>query len=733
MSELAIPAGSMQSALIAFREGADAVYLGLKNFSARKNAANFTFEEYSKLWKYAKSINKCVYVTINTVLVDLQMEALLKTLRHLELIGCDGVIVQDLGVAKLIKEHFKKLPLHGSTQLAVHTVEGVRAMVLLGFTRVVLARELTISEIKEIRVACPEVELKVFIHGALCYSFSGLCMASHQITGRSANGGACAQICRTWFSDEDEDAWFFSMRDLELGNSVKLLQQIGIDSLKVEGRMKSPSYVAAVTKAYRLVLDGEDATEAFKRLQIVFSRSTYGGWTTKYGRHGSKAEDRNAEPLCSPDFPGHRGLPAAKVLSCTEVGMSCYAQVELLEDIAIHDGLMYLEEGSRAPVEANKFSVFSIEDRYSNSLTRASKGMYVDLGININNEPPRVGDTLYLISSHDQDEKIINTDRLPLTKVPLDIVVKINSDSIELSTTADCIIKADYKAPLVVEESISAFDWQSKMNKVFSRSDKSPVICENLSFVDNSEIAGGNIFIPLSQMKQIRRAWYAVLEEKFDEYLSSPLTLPKYPKTVLEILPQRSKLVLSDGLPFFTTIPTNIEDLILIDGYYYLPLSPVTFNEEEEIRRLGDLVKKLEINRLLDRTRIGINNISQVRWINLVNPSIKAFADIYLYLGNSEAAQSVKEMIPHLSGGYIFMETINKDTSKWPFEPSDVGDDFVAPLFISRSCFRHDSKGLSCEGCSRNNEYKISQRGNKYKVLVKNCLTYVLQDNDTEY
>lgn len=728
MSELAIPAGSMQSALVAFREGADAVYLGLKNFSARKNAANFTFEEYSKLWKYAKSINKCVYVTINTILVDLQMESLLKTLRHLELIGCDGVIVQDLGVAKIINDHFKKLPLHGSTQLAVHSVEGVRAMELLGFTRVVLARELTIIEIKKIRVACPEVELKVFIHGALCYSFSGLCMASHQITGRSANGGACAQICRTWFSDEDEDAWFFSMRDLEIGSSVKLLQQIGIDSLKVEGRMKSPSYVAAVTKAYRLILDGKDATEALKKLKIVFSRSTYGGWTTKYGRHSFKPEKRNTEPLCSPDFPGHRGLPAAKVLSLSEVGTSCYAEVELFEDISIHDGLMYLAEGSRAPVEANKFSVFSIQDRYAKSLTRATKGMHVNIGVNINNESPKVGDIFYLISSHDQDEKIINTDRLPITKVAIDINVIINEDSIELSTSDNCIIKAYYSTFLVVEESISPFDWKGKLEKIFARSDKSQVVCTNLKITDNSNIANGNIFIPLSQMKQIRRDWYEILEEKFEEYLSSPIVLPKYSKSIMEILPKRSALVLDSGLPFFTTIPTNINDLILIDGYYYLPLSPVSFDEDGEIKRLGDLIKNLEMNRLLDRFRIGINNISQVRWINRVNPSMKAFADIYLYLGNSEAAQSIKEMIPHFIGGYIFMETINEDTEKWPFEPSNVGNDFVAPLFISRSCFRFDSKGLSCEGCTRNFEYKINQRGKKYKVLVKDCLTYVLND-----
>ncbi len=728
MSELAIPAGSMQCALIAFREGADAVYLGLKNFSARKNAANFTFEEYSKLWQHAKDNDKKVYVTINTIIVDLQLERVCKTLRHLELIGCDGVIVQDLGIARLIRTKYTNLPLHGSTQLAVHSVEGVREMILLGFSRVVLARELTISEIKHIRVECPDVELKVFIHGALCYGFSGLCMASHIITGRSANGGACAQICRTWFSDEDEDAWFFSMRDLELGSSVKILQQIGIDSLKVEGRMKSPSYVAAVTQAYRQVLDGEDATEAFKRLQIVFSRSGYGGWTTKYGRAGALPTPRISEALCSPDFPSHRGLPAANVISVDEVGACCYAEVELFEDISIHDGLMYLSEGDKAPIEANKFSVFSIQDRYSKSLTRASKGSFVSIGVNVNNLPPKAGDTLYLISSHDQDEKIINTDRLSLAKLPLDINITINSDSIELSTSDKLELNAYYKTDLVVEKSISESDWKSKITKILSRSDKSPVVCSTFNITDNSNIEDGKLFIPLSQIKSLRREWYSILEEKYNEFLEGDIELEKFDKIQLEVLPARSKLTLSDGLPFFTEIPSSIEDLIKINGFYYLPLSPISFEEQKDMDKLADLIKKLEMNHLLEKTRVGINNIAQINWINKIDPRIKAFADIYLYLGNSEAAQCVKKNIPNFCGGYIFLETVNRETENWPFEPTNVGSDFVPPLFISRSCFRHDSKDLPCEGCTRNYEYHINQRGNKYKVLVKNCLTYVLGD-----
>ena len=195
MTELALPAGSLQAALQAFKEGAGAVYLGLQQFSARKGAANFSFEELSRLKQVAKTAGRKIYVTVNTLVTDAELEEMETLLKQIAFLELDGAIVQDLGVARMIRTTFPHtIPLHGSTQLAVHTVSGVKAMQLMGFSRVVLSRELTLSEIEAIRRACPDIELKVFIHGALCYGFSGLCMASHIMAGRSENRGECAQI-----------------------------------------------------------------------------------------------------------------------------------------------------------------------------------------------------------------------------------------------------------------------------------------------------------------------------------------------------------------------------------------------------------------------------------------------------------------------------------------------------------------------------------------------------------
>ena len=206
MIELALPAGTIKEAMAAFKAGADAVYFGMKDFSARKGAGNFSAEDLSRIRRYALDNSKKIYITVNTLIDDKDLPRLYETLKTIDRYGCDGLIVQDLGVARIVRKDFPSLPLHGSTQLAIHTIAGVKELQSLGFERVVLSRELNLDEIRKIRKACPDVELKVFIHGALCYGFSGLCMASHLITNRSANEGSCAQICRSWFVDKEREA-----------------------------------------------------------------------------------------------------------------------------------------------------------------------------------------------------------------------------------------------------------------------------------------------------------------------------------------------------------------------------------------------------------------------------------------------------------------------------------------------------------------------------------------------
>ena len=265
MIELAMPAGTIEEALVAFNAGADAVYFGMKEFSARKGAGNFSLEDLSKIRKLSLDRNRKIYVTVNTLIDDASLPAAYRLLSDISGIGADGIITQDLGIARIIGNDFPSLPLHGSTQLAVHTISGVKEMQDLGFERVVLSRELTLDEIRRIREACPDIELKVFIHGALCYGFSGLCMASHEITGRSANEGSCAQICRTWFVDEESGRklYPFSLKDLDAGRYVKELERRnGSYDLIIAGNASTDSETGQVPAELAALLDRPIITHA---------------------------------------------------------------------------------------------------------------------------------------------------------------------------------------------------------------------------------------------------------------------------------------------------------------------------------------------------------------------------------------------------------------------------------------------------------------------------------------
>ncbi len=315
--ELLAPGGSFLSALAAFDAGADGVYLGMKDFSARRAAQNFTFEQLRRIRQLAADKGRRVYVTVNTVVRESEMDALAESLGLLQALAVDGVIVQDLGVCDLLAQSFPRLPIHASTQMALHNEAGLRVAKELGIRRVILSRELPLTRIRELRDAVPDIELEVFIHGALCYSFSGLCLASWALTGRSGNRGDCAQICRSLYHGESDaeqslEGYLFSCRDLFLGRDVLALAAAGIDSLKIEGRMKSPEYVFNVTRLYRSILDkgeglSEEEYQALRRkAELGFAREKTTGWL--HSPHGSA--------LLQKDFPGTGARSSAPSPPC---------------------------------------------------------------------------------------------------------------------------------------------------------------------------------------------------------------------------------------------------------------------------------------------------------------------------------------------------------------------------------------------------------------------------------
>jgi len=255
--ELLAPAGSPEALDAAIGEGADAVYLGLKDFNARLRSTNFTYAQFEGALHSLRRMGKKVYVTVNTVFEQREADRMYQLLKYLTNQGPDAIIVQDFGVIAMARSEFPSLKLHASTQMNIASARGANALSRNGVSRVVLARELSLEELQSIKTET-NLELEVFVHGALCISVSGICLFSSFLGGKSANRGMCTQACRRLYHRLDRsegEGYYFSPNDLQLLECVPQLASAGIKALKIEGRMKSASYVGAVVSAYRLVVD----------------------------------------------------------------------------------------------------------------------------------------------------------------------------------------------------------------------------------------------------------------------------------------------------------------------------------------------------------------------------------------------------------------------------------------------------------------------------------------------
>ncbi|MEJ2471117.1 MAG: U32 family peptidase [Desulfuromonadales bacterium] len=275
--ELLAPAGSLEAFFAAMEFGADAVYVGLKEFSARAKAKNVNRDELERMVGYAHARRRHVFLTLNTLVKEKELSHLIDVLAAVEAIGVDAVILQDLGVWRLVRRHFPGLPLHASTQMTLHNTAGVQMAERLGFSRVVLARELSLMEIAEIRQGTA-IDLEHFVHGAHCFSLSGQCSFSSWLGGMGGNRGRCAQPCRRRYHHKGKDGYYFSPNDLSAIDLLPELADAGIMSFKIEGRMKSAEYVANVVQAYRMAIDAAPAArrstiaEAKELLKDAFGR-----------------------------------------------------------------------------------------------------------------------------------------------------------------------------------------------------------------------------------------------------------------------------------------------------------------------------------------------------------------------------------------------------------------------------------------------------------------------------
>lgn len=349
--ELLAPAGSYDALVAAVQGGADAVYLSGKSFGARKFASNFDLEEMEVAVRYCHIRNVKVYVTVNILVKDAEIEALINYIGKLYTIDVDAVIVQDIGVLKLIKSHYPDFECHGSTQMTLHNIDDVRVAQSLGLKRVVLARELSVGEIQHI-IDQTGVEVEAFVHGALCISYSGQCLMSSMIGGRSGNRGRCAQACRKQYDlvtyDEKDGiqetlkkGYLLSPKDLSAASEIDKILESGIYSYKIEGRMKGPEYTYQVVSTYRKMIDAfnddhmsqEILSESMEALSKVFNREF-----TKGLLLGDQQKNR-----MSTDTPSNKGYYVGEVVTYNEKRQQL--SLRLAEELSVGDDVQIRREG----------------------------------------------------------------------------------------------------------------------------------------------------------------------------------------------------------------------------------------------------------------------------------------------------------------------------------------------------------------------------------------------------
>ncbi|NLF16661.1 MAG: U32 family peptidase [Lentisphaerae bacterium] len=522
--ELLAPAGGLEAAYAALQHGADAIYLGLKQFSARAEAENFTLDEVAEVTAYAHEAfqpPRRVYVTLNTILFTAEVAPLARSLVRLEQIGVDALIVQDLGLGRLVREAFPGLRLHASTQMAIHSLAGARQLPRLGFSRVVLARELTLPEVAAV-AALPHLQTEVFVHGALCYAYSGLCLLSSHLRGASGNRGACAYLCRNTFRATGDDAGkaLMSMKDLALSEALPQLRQAGVHSLKIEGRKKSPLYVAAVTGLYRGLLDGTlsaaQRRDAEHDVKTIFSRP----WTTFHLHQAGQPG------VTDPDTVGHRGAPIGTVEAIQRGQPDQLVFTVGERALERYDGLQVDLPGREKPFG---FSVEAIAVLSTRGAARSRQAFTAPPGARVAVPLPPghpalpLGATLYCGSSQAVKRSYRWERPRPGTyglRQPVAFTIRVDADALRgtaaLAGPHDGQPTVSLALPLPdgAETARDPEALAAVARQAFAKLGGTPFTCQSLTF-DNPS----GRFLRMADLNDLRRRLVEALQQRFDEHL----------------------------------------------------------------------------------------------------------------------------------------------------------------------------------------------------------------------
>ncbi len=688
--ELLAPAGDMQSLKCAVYNGADAVYLGLNDFNARIKADNFTRDNIAGVVNFAHLYGVKVYLTLNTLVKDGEVEDFLDTFAAAYRARVDAFIIQDLGMAVLIKKKYPNAVLHASTQMGIHNLQGAKMLESLGFARVVLSRETKLADIKLIRQNT-NLEIEYFVQGALCVAFSGNCYLSAIKNGNSGNRGKCLQLCRlpyTAYLDGKmlDTKYYLSCKDLCLMRHIDELTEAGVISLKIEGRLKRASYVAQTVRSYRKVIgrhisDNEQILKEQKKIQNIFSRGAFNEAAYLFDNFN----------IINSDINNHEGKHIGKV-----------TRVERFKDL--YKITLQLSESVSSKDAIRLISGTDITSIGVGNVNKLGEGMYQIFSTNA----PKVGAKVYLLKSAEKEDNLISFER----KLPIDMHFEAHlGGCAALIATYGNISAKVQSCDIVAEAKTRAATYEDVYKQVSKLNDTHFVL--NVFSVDIDDV-----FLPVSLLNDLRRRVVEELEAKI---------ISEYNATMPEMVENDISIVRP-------VINTRATDFVMIDdvtdasdrtqNYIICPreytLTNISRYIETMLRKgvkkeriyidlpiMSTTAETDKIEEILANINVGvvINNYSQLA----LAKQYKAIAGIGMNIYNSYTAGVMTSL-----GAVNFVQSLEAET----FSKSGIVYASGHPTLMTLChCPIREIVGGECGNCRYTDGLVIADaRNNRYKV-----------------
>lgn len=697
--ELLSPVGNIETLYQAIHNGADAVYLAGTSYGARKFADNFTNDELLSVIKYAHLYGVKVYITVNTLIYESELEHCLEYIEFLHTNGVDAIIMQDIGLIKTVKEKYPNLEIHASTQCHNYNEEGINLLKSLGVTRIVLAREMSLTEINNINV---DIEKEVFIHGALCVSYSGCCLFSSLNGGRSGNRGECVGSCRLPYklikNNEEiilQDKYLLSTKELNTINYLERLISSGIDSLKIEGRMKSPYYVGYVTKLYRTLID-----KYYNNEKLILTEEEITNLKKLYNREFTKGYLFNDTTIMNTKTPNHQGIEIGKVIEVDKK----YVKVKLTEDaIYQNDGIRF--KNSNTGMIVNRLYN---KDKLLTNKVENNNICYLDNKLNIKKND-------ILIKTIDSN-LIKELEQYSKKKIPINIKVEsMINNKLKITLTDGINEVVEYGD--IIEPAIKREVSKEDIIKCINKLGNTPFQTKNIEIEKDD-----NIFISLSNINDTRR-------KVIDKLIYIRENIKN--KVIINEIKQNNIQETKENKIFINALvrteaqlqcclDNNIDNIYITDYDLY--------NKYKHLNNIYYRVDRLDNKKELNNERLLIpelGNIYKYRNSNIL------IGDYYLNITNSKSIDYLSNMgLKRITLSVELDKSKIKDIMK-----SNYNVELIIygrlELMLMKYCPLKECLNY-CKKCKNSTDkfYLENNEKEKYPIIRNNCITHIMHSKN---